>query len=33
MTDEGVDEVVSVLNRSNVAIPGVRLRPLAVLKV
>ncbi len=32
VTDEGIDEVVELLRRHDVAIPAVRLTPLAVLK-
>lgn len=32
VSDEGIDEVVSVLKRSDIAAPALRLRPLAVLK-
>jgi len=32
VTDEGIDEVVSVLRRAEIAVAAARLRPLAVLK-
>jgi tRNA-splicing ligase RtcB len=32
VTDEGIDEVVDLLRHSDVAVPAVRLTPLAVLK-
>jgi tRNA-splicing ligase RtcB len=31
-SDEGVDEVVSLLGRAGIAVPALRMRPLAVLK-
>jgi tRNA-splicing ligase RtcB len=32
VTDEGIEEVVSVLRSNDIAVPALRLRPLAVLK-